>query len=1260
MSFLKMSRCYRVCLALIFAGGSGIAAPQEFMVNPSFETILQGGLPEGFGWPERNDTIGAKAEVIRDVTKAKNGVMSVHLTTAATAGSVYLNLVESNPQNLPEALTASFYAKGKGEVLFQLTSKTGKRKAVGTFTSDPIQIDSKEWTRYELPLNVIREGAVNGEQEKALSLSFRLKFEGAVFLDDFNVIAAGTEIPADIYQAEVTVPFITVPASGRVVTIDGVPEPGEWDSAAGVTGFYTLGGTLSARQTQVYLTRDESSLYVRFHSPYSQPLQKGEALRDFNIRECDVAEVYLQAGGDVFHFLMNPAGGILDRKNREASWNGAIQYASTVVDSGETRGGVLTFAKGVWNAELAIPFSALEKPAPQKGDVWQMNFSRAFYNRNGSRTSEDWTTFVPNASLSRPQNLAKISFNDRVPAFQIQELGELNSGVVAVRAAVFSASPGTVDYQAAVLLNNGGNILMNQSGTAELTGTSAADIALNGKISSDQLIRATLMLAAKDRTSGELFYQLPIHFECSSSFEFKTVFNTAQRMLVSMLDLKNITESPVNLSVLIQVKNSSGATVASNRVTEINQTQIDFPLLVTELADGVYLAECELLDAAGKRLSLAVSKFTVEPPPSWLGNTIGIDNRIPPPFTPVRVDGAAVGVVLRDYQFADSGIPEQVTADGKPLFVKPPQINCVLNGAAVQSRFDAMKLMHQTGARVVYALKGQIGTVPVAGELAMEYDGFAEWTLTLPPVAGVTVDSLSLEFYYPSERALYAKAANGITEKRFRTLLDSDEVTPSEPIGGWLFNKGNWPWSGEFLHELLICDDERGFYVLNESDQYLVGPKRVEIEKSEGLTTVKYHLISTPHPLDQPLPYQLFWLAAPVKPLPEDPKKWNMLFGGSNTDLSQAMIDRIHVQMSHLVIPNLYKEIPKKEQALLKRDQARGLNVVPYWGLGVGPDGIDEYEKYEAEWEVQPVAGGSAGTRGGWKCTCTRSAAWKDFTMNSVKTLVEQYSVDGVYLDVSRAQGCWNPAHGCGYYDPAQKKRIQTINIKDTRDLFKRLYTYLKFSGKDRLVFMHGINPGSIGFCDVVAQGESWGHEKEKRYDRLTPDMFRTVVMRNMKGVPHQFYPFFYSWRAKVAAQVEPVGADEAFMLGLPFYTRPCVLGWYAEEIIAFWNLTDPWWTQMDFIGYWRAESPVRSDNPSVVASTYRKHDGARAMLGVSNFSHEQQTVTIAVDEVKLGFKIGRVKSVNPVGGKEDALSASSVIKLSIPPRSGRMVILEK
>ncbi|MCF7847763.1 MAG: DUF6067 family protein [Kiritimatiellales bacterium] len=1253
-----MNKSYLLRVGLTFLAVSGLA--RELMLNPSFETLDQNGLPMALGIPPNTVHIGAEIEVIRDVTRSKNGINAVRMTSPNAQGAVYFNLVERNADRLPPKMTVSFWAKGQGEVSFQTVSKSAQRRVIGVFTSEDVEINAAEWTRVEVPLELVQSGEADGVTQTIRTCSIRFRFQGDVTVDDFHIVEAGRAPAAEIavYDGEIVFPMIGIAATppGKV-TIDGVMEDGEWDRASGVTGLYTLGGKLSARQTKFRFTWDSENLYVLVEAPYDSGLVTGTNARDFNIRECDVAEIYLNTGVDVHHILINPAGGILDSRNRDVTWTADIQHAATVIDSGETRGGVLTFSKGLWISEVAIPFSELGLQPPQEGDKWLFNVARDFFN-SGKRTSEDWTTLVHNRSLSSPDNLATLVFYDEIPALRIEQFGAIGNGAVSIKGDLYSSAPVAVDVQAICLLDGTGNTLMNRSETFQLDGF--AELTVNDKISSDRVIQAVMIIAAKDRNSGALFYQLPVRFESTSSFEYRAVYNMSDRSVVSSLDLRTVTDNPDNLSVRVAVKNGAGATVATGSLDGIDRVVVDLSVALQDAPPGEYVAECELLDASGSRLSMAVAEFAVVEWPEWLGSGIGIDERLPPPFIPVQASGNRVEVLMRSYLFADSGIPQQITAAGQNLFAKPPGLRCVMNGAPVESTFAALTVTEQDDGRVVYALKGMIGSVPVAGELTVEYDGFAEWTLTLPPTDGVTIDSLALDFFYSPERALYLRGANGENEKRFRMLLDAEETLAPESIGGFYYATGDFPWSNEFMHELFICDDERGFYVMNESSEFLIGPQRVEVEKSPDLITVTYNLVSEPYRLDKPLPYQLFWLATPVKSLPDDPKKWNMCFGGKTHEFSETTQEQLYVRMLHLTLPNLYNIIPKKEQALLERERDSARNIVPYWSIGAGPLGTEEFDRYDPEWEVLPVSAGAAGSRGGWKCACTRSRAWIDFEMHGVKKMVEEYGIDGVYLDVSRAQGCLNPVHGCGWFDPKQGRRIPTINIKDTREMYKRLYTYLKFSGKDRVVFLHGVNPASLGFCDVISQGESWLHERDKMYGRLTPDIYRAIVMRNMTGVPFESYMPFFSWRAIVSLKRDPIPADEAFMLGLPFYTRPCILGMFPSEIADFWQLTNPWWTQMDFIGYWRAESPLSLDSSEVVASTYRKHDGAQAMIGASNYSHEQQTVTLTIDETRLGFKIGSVQLVNPVGGAETTLPAANLITLTIPARSGRMVILKK
>jgi len=64
------------------------------------------------------------------------------------------------------------------------------------------------------------------------------------------------------YADEDFLPVITITKTKVPPVIDGKMEPGEWQQAAGVSGFLDLSGNLVPHQTFVYITYDAKKLYT--------------------------------------------------------------------------------------------------------------------------------------------------------------------------------------------------------------------------------------------------------------------------------------------------------------------------------------------------------------------------------------------------------------------------------------------------------------------------------------------------------------------------------------------------------------------------------------------------------------------------------------------------------------------------------------------------------------------------------------------------------------------------------------------------------------------------------------------------------------------------------------------------------------------------------------------------------------------------------------------------------------------------------------
>ena len=147
-------------------------------------------------------------------------------------------------------------------------------------------------------------------------------------------------------------PTAVAQETSQAPTIDGRLSPGEWDSAARLTGF-TLhdDDSRAPDQTVAFLTRDQERLYVAFECAQSAGKPKAAITqRDGNVWEDDAVELFLQPdinAGEYYQFIGNSAGAIFDaRSTQNSAWNGDWAYKTSI-------------GEGSWTGELSIPLASL-------------------------------------------------------------------------------------------------------------------------------------------------------------------------------------------------------------------------------------------------------------------------------------------------------------------------------------------------------------------------------------------------------------------------------------------------------------------------------------------------------------------------------------------------------------------------------------------------------------------------------------------------------------------------------------------------------------------------------------------------------------------------------------------------------------------------------------------------------------------------------------------------------------------------------------
>jgi hypothetical protein len=95
-----------------------------------------------------------------------------------------------------------------------------------------------------------------------------------------------------------------------------------------------------------------------------------------------------------------------------------------------------------------------------------------------------------------------------------------------------------------------------------------------------------------------------------------------------------------------------------------------------------------------------------------------------------------------------------------------------------------------------------------------------------------------------------------------------------------------------------------------------------------------------------------------------------------------------------------------------------------------------------------------------------------------------------------------------------------------------------------------------------------------------------------------------------------------------------------------------------EFIGYWDAENPVKTNNENILASVYLKENSM--MVAIGNWSDEVQKISLSVDWKKLGMNpSSAIVEVPEIVDLQDAAIAD-LNNLTIPASKGLILIFNK
>lgn len=941
--------------------------------------------------------------------------------------------------------------------------------------------------------------------------------------------ADNTNVPS--VTPEAVVPFLAVPPK-----IDGLVQPGEWNTLH-VARFVSQNGDLLERRAgEFWVGCDRQKLYVAVRSAV-HPTQGAVAKfiprgnTDQEVVTDDSIEIWVDNSpgskqGQYFQIMVNPNGAIYDARYSHRDniaqkyWRADMQQAHSVKD-------------GVWTAELAINLSSLGIT-----DATQPLAMRVCRDYKSPWDQARWAPRVH--SFDAPETMPRVRFSDVAPF--VEELPVQDAEGVMVGLSL--SNPSRQPMPLHVRLGYNAQDQPRYFQTSDITlAPGETQPALYKKPFFTPGDYPALGEALVTDAAGNTLYHRDFKWRTRPSeplwdalatpnAQEATQFNIAWYPSYHRLRWRaNIAalagkEKVTGMRLVVRAKGSD--MVLAKQPASIAKDfaaggQLDLPAL----APGQYEALLYLDKATPAAEPVRTAAWTQATDFVWKDNKLGMEDVVVPPFTPLTVQGRVVSAIGRRHTMADNGLWSQVNSLGQDILAGPMRLE-VRQGGQMQTVAAKLRFPSAKPTAVIAVSDWNAGALHGKTTGEFDYDGCLKVTLDLPP-SKTPIESLDLVIPLKDSIApLMHACGEGLRSNYGGFVPKGDGVvwTSAQASRDGLL--------GTFLPYLWIGGPERGlvWFASNDRDWVVDTSDKtpaLSLERHGGMLTLRVRLIARPGALDRPHHIVFGLQATPVKPMPTDPD-WRLrgIVSGGKFD--------IHVMgMSMYWGADLYSVFPRnRDYAVVeklaqsektgKRDDAffdaylaknpdirNEVNsasgaghvdaMIPYTNLRGDITSTPEWVVYQDEWRRTDFNDRApAPVPGSIDFSLTPVRSRQDYLLYYYRQFLE-HGFDGIYWDNICIYDNANPVTGNGYVRDDGQFQPDT-DIWLLRQLTKRTATMLYEMGRRNFTMPHMTNANLIPVFSWSTMSLDW----EMQYggsdfqDRFTRDYIRAASLGRQSG----------------------------------------------------------------------------------------------------------------------------------------------------------------
>ncbi|WP_233164752.1 glycoside hydrolase domain-containing protein [Pedobacter sp. ASV28] len=648
---------------------------------------------------------------------------------------------------------------------------------------------------------------------------------------------------------------------------------------------------------------------------------------------------------------------------------------------------------------------------------------------------------------------------------------------------------------------------------------------------------------------------------------------------------------------------------------------------------------------------------------TWLNSTLAQNNTVIAPYTALEVQGTTISLLGRKVELDKNGFPKQIQTFFSPEMTD--YINTPNNLLAENIHFHFVRKADGKNIKLndggIEFTQKQAGTVKwkttsandslqmdITGRL--EFDGFMFYTVKVTALKDVDLKDVTMHIPFNKTAATYLMGLGQKGGERPEKFEWKWDVANKNQDGAWLGNvnaglqyslrdeKYIRPLNTNFyLQKPLLLPtswgngNKGGVTIGIKGSSMLVNNYTGEREMKKG--EVQY--------------YNFTLLITPFHTIDTDFQWENRFYHKYNTIDSIKATGATVVNIHHATPINPWINYPFIEHAKMKSyiDEAhrKGLKVKIYNtvrelsnrayetfpmrslgheiyspGKGGGFSWLQEHVKddYIAAWFVPEIKDAAIVNSG--------MSRWHNYYVEGMNWLTKNVGIDGIYLDDVA-------------FDRITMKRIKRVLTQGGHPGIIDLHSANQYNKSDGFNNSANLYMEHFPYLNRLWFGEYFDYEKNK------PDFFLTEV----SGIPFGL----------MGEMLQDGGNQWRGMV----YGMTNRLPWSGNnDPRPIWKVWDNFGMKgTKMIGYWSENCPIKTSNPEILATVYKK-PGA-ALVAIASWASQDEKITLNIDWKKLGIDPAKaVLSIPEVTNFQQGSTPDLKSEIAIDKGKGLLLVIRE